>query len=73
MQEKLNNELRAFPWEVYFFEEGVWSPLQAFDSEHEARHYYDALVGESNLPRDFYALIGPDDKVMPLEPASYRQ
>jgi hypothetical protein len=73
MQEKLNDELRVFPWEVYFFEEGAWSRLQAFDNEDDARLYYNDVTSKSTLPKDFYALIGPGDKVMPMEPASYRQ
>ena len=73
MQERINADVRARPWEVYFFEDGGWVLLDSFEAEHDAIAYRDALHARSKLPRDYYALIGPDDSAMPLEPASVRQ
>lgn len=73
MQEKLNADVRALPWEVYFFEDGGWVLLESFQAEQEAVAYRDGLCEQSDLPRDYFALIGPDDLAMPLEPGSVRR
>jgi hypothetical protein len=73
MQEKLDTDSRASPWEVYFYEEGGWVLLEAFGSENDARVFLGETLGRSGLPEDYYALVGPEDKVMPLAPASARQ
>jgi hypothetical protein len=73
MQERINSGSRSLPWEVYFFEEGAWALLESFETEHEAAAYRDALCERSQLPVDYYALMGPNDSVMPLEPVSVRQ
>src|SRR5688500_17034690 len=73
MQERLHADLRALPWEVYFFEDGGWVLLESFGAEHDAVAYRDALCEPSELSGDYYALIGPNDSVMPLGPASFRQ
>lgn len=73
MQERMNGDLRAMPWEVYFFEDGGWVLLESFAAEHDAVAYRDALCDGSGLPDDYYALIGPHDSVMPLEPGSVRR
>jgi hypothetical protein len=73
MQERMNADLRALPWEVYFFEDGGWVLLESFEAEHDAVAYRDALRDRSEFPDDYYTLIGPNDSVMPLEPPSVRQ
>jgi len=73
MQERINSGPRALPWEVYFFEEGVWVLLESFETEHDAVAYRDGLCERSGLPADYYALKGENDSAMPLEPASVRQ
>jgi hypothetical protein len=73
MQERMNAGVHALPWEVYFFEDGGWVLLESFDAKHDAVAYRDTLCERSKLPPDYYALIGPDDKTMPLAPASARQ
>jgi len=73
MQERLNADLRALPWEVYFFEDGGWVLLESFYAEHDAVAYREGLCGSSGFSPDYYALIGPNDSVMPLEPAPIRQ
>lgn len=73
MQERINADVRALPWELYFFEDGGWVLLDSFETEQEAIACRDALHARSKLPRDHYALIGPDDVIMPLEPASVRR
>jgi hypothetical protein len=70
MQEKLGDEGRNFEWEIFFFENGGWSSLEGFENEKDAREYFEAVVKTSSLPRDFYAIIGPHDTVMPEAPAS---
>lgn len=71
MQEKLSADSRASPWELYFFEEGGWILIGSFGSENEARESLHAHLGRSEVPQDYFALIGPEDKVMPLAPATY--
>jgi hypothetical protein len=73
MQERINSGLCPLPWEVYFFEEGAWVLLDSFETEHDAVVYRNGLCERSGLPEDYYALMGPNDSVMPLEPASARQ
>lgn len=70
MQEKRNADSRATPWELYFFEEGVWVLIDSFGSENDARESLAALGARSTVPQDYYALVGPEDKVMPLPPRS---
>jgi len=72
MQERIRADVRARPWEVYFFEEGGWVLLESFETEHDAVAYRDGLCERGGLPADYYALIGPDDTIMPLEPVSVR-
>lgn len=73
MQERLNADLRALPWEVYFFEDGGWVLLESFYAERDAVAYREGLCSSSGFPPDYYALIAPNDSVMPLEPAPIRQ
>jgi hypothetical protein len=72
MQERINADLSALPWKVWFFEDGGWVPLESFEAEHAAVAYRDALCERNGFPQDYYAVIGPNDSVMPLEPASFR-
>lgn len=71
MQEQRNADSRATPWELYFFEEGGWVLLNSFESEGDARETLSALLDRSEVTPDYFALIGPEDKVMPPAPASY--
>jgi hypothetical protein len=73
MRERIISGPRALPWEIYFFEDGVWVLLESFESEHDAAAYRDGLCERSGLPGDYYAFMGENDSVMPLEPASFRQ
>lgn len=73
MQERLNSDLRTLPWEVYLFEDGGWVLLESFEAEQDAVAHRDALCERSGFPHDYYAVVGPEDSVMPLEPASFRQ
>lgn len=70
MQERLNADVRALPWEVYFFEDGGWVLLEAFEAEQDAVAYRDGLGERSGLPAGYYALIGPEDEVMPAGPGA---
>lgn len=70
MQEKRDTDSRATPWTLYFFEEGGWVLIESFGSEEEARASTDALRARSEVPPDYFALVGPEDKVMPLAPTS---